>query len=136
MVRNKCKLSEHSPQSFFVMASSCIAKFTCDAFIMTTRYKLSWLFLISMILFHQDPIDVLSIDNEEVRSSQVAKLKQVRADRDEAKAAAALQALNELAAKQGINNSIAEQNLVTTGLPTIAEVLPRFVVSTSAVLAT
>ena len=103
------------------MASSCIAKFTCDAFMLTTGYKILWPFLISMILFHQDPIDVLSIDNEEVRSSQVAKLKQVRADRDEAKAAAALQALNELAAKQGINNSIAEQNLVTTDLPIIAK---------------
>jgi methylmalonyl-CoA mutase len=56
----------------------------------------------------------LSIDNEEVRTSQVKKLQQVRANRDEAKAAAALQALNELAAKsiENINNSDAKQNLV------------------------
>jgi len=66
--------------------------------------------------YHQDPIDVLSIDNEEVRASQLEKLKRVRANRDEAKAAAALHALNELAAKlgEGVNNSIAEQNLVTS----------------------
>ena len=67
-------------------------------------------------MFHQDPIDVLSINNEEVRASQLEKLKRVRANRDEAKATAALQALNELAAKlgEGVNNSIPEQNLVTS----------------------
>ena len=71
-----------------------------------------------MIFFNQDPIDVLSINNEEVRASQLEKIKRVRANRDEAKAAAALQALNEVAAKlgEGINNSVADQNLVTCNI--------------------
>ena len=62
----------------------------------------------------QDAIDVLSIDNEEVRSSQVAKLKRVRAGRDEAAAQAALLALTDMAAKlgEGVNNSNAEENMV------------------------
>ena len=38
----------------------------------------------------EDPIDILSIDNAQVRSSQIARLEQLRRDRDEAACAAAL----------------------------------------------
>jgi methylmalonyl-CoA mutase len=56
----------------------------------------------------------LSIDNEEVRASQVSRLKQVRAARDEATAQAALSALTDIAAKlgEGVNNSNAAENMV------------------------
>ncbi len=49
----------------------------------------------------QDEIEVLSIDNEEVREGQVRRLREVRAGRDEAKAQAALAALTEGAKGKG-----------------------------------
>ena len=57
----------------------------------------------------------MSIDNEEVRASQVARLKRIRAARDETAAQAALSALTDMAAKLGVgvNNSNAEENMVT-----------------------
>ena len=57
---------------------------------------------------------MLSIDNEEVRSKQVNRLKQVRASRNDAEVAAALKVLTELAEKlgEGVDSSKAEQNLV------------------------
>ena len=57
----------------------------------------------------------MRIDNEEVRASQVARLKRVRSARDEAAAQAALSALTDMAAKLGVgvNNSNAEENMVT-----------------------
>jgi len=43
------------------------------------------------------PLDVLQIDNDAVRESQVARLKQIRAERDETAVQAALQALTDAA---------------------------------------
>ncbi|MEQ8898517.1 MAG: methylmalonyl-CoA mutase, partial [Roseovarius sp.] len=50
----------------------------------------------------EDPIDILSIDNNEVRRSQVAALERIRANRDEAACTAALDEL-ERRAKEGGN---------------------------------
>ncbi len=44
-------------------------------------------------------LDVLDIDNSKVRAAQIARLEQVKRDRDQAKAAAALEALTQAAAK-------------------------------------
>ncbi len=43
----------------------------------------------------EDPIDILAVDNTAVRESQVARLKELRANRDEAKVKAALAAITE-----------------------------------------
>jgi methylmalonyl-CoA mutase len=43
----------------------------------------------------EDHLDILDIDNDRVRTGQIARLKQTRAERDEAKAEAALRALTE-----------------------------------------
>jgi methylmalonyl-CoA mutase len=47
------------------------------------------------------PLEVLQIDNDAVRESQVARLKQIRAERDEAAVQAALKALTAAAANSG-----------------------------------
>ncbi|MEL6808059.1 MAG: methylmalonyl-CoA mutase, partial [Pseudomonadota bacterium] len=52
-------------------------------------------------LDEEDPIDILDIDNAAVRDSQVARLEGIRATRDEAACAAALQALEEGARADG-----------------------------------
>ena len=44
-------------------------------------------------LEHEDPIEILNIDNTKVRESQIARLKALRANRDEAKVQAALAAI-------------------------------------------
>ncbi len=49
----------------------------------------------------EDPIDILSIDNEQVRNSQIARLDQVRRDRDEAACTAALDEVTRRAAEGG-----------------------------------
>ena len=49
----------------------------------------------------EDPIDILDIDNQAVRASQVARLEQVRAARDEAVCTAALAELTRRAAEGG-----------------------------------
>jgi methylmalonyl-CoA mutase len=51
---------------------------------------------------HEDPIDILDIDNNAVREAQVARLERIRASRDEAACAAALAEL-ERRAKEGGN---------------------------------
>ncbi|MEO1915017.1 MAG: methylmalonyl-CoA mutase family protein, partial [Myxococcales bacterium] len=43
----------------------------------------------------QEPLDILSIDNTEVRKAQIARLKQLRADRDDDAVRAALEAITE-----------------------------------------
>ena len=60
----------------------------------------------------------MSIYNEEVRASKVARLKRIRAARDETAAQAALSALTDMAAKLGVgvNNSNPEENMVTISL--------------------
>ncbi len=44
-------------------------------------------------LDHEDPIEILDVDNTKVRESQIARLKALRASRDEAKVQAALEAI-------------------------------------------
>jgi methylmalonyl-CoA mutase len=51
---------------------------------------------------HEDPIDILDIDNVKVRESQIARLEKIRAERDEAACTAALDEL-ERRAKEGGN---------------------------------
>jgi len=48
-------------------------------------------------LEEESPVNVLEIDNTEVRKSQIQKLKKLRADRDEAKAQSSLEALRNAA---------------------------------------
>jgi methylmalonyl-CoA mutase len=43
---------------------------------------------------HEDPIDILDIDNAAVRDSQIARLEKIRASRDEAACQAALASWN------------------------------------------
>ena len=45
----------------------------------------------------EDPLEVLMIDNKEVRKSQVAKLEQLRATRDSKKVEECLQKITEIA---------------------------------------
>jgi len=52
-------------------------------------------------LAKEDPLEILDIDNAKVREAQVARLKRVRAERDEAKCSAALKALTEGARSSG-----------------------------------
>merc|ERR1711920_236844 len=47
------------------------------------------------VLEDEDPVDVLSIDNTEVRAKQVKRIEETKANRDEAKAQDALQKLRE-----------------------------------------
>ena len=49
----------------------------------------------------EDEIDILDIDNAAVRESQIARLKRIRADRDEAACQAALDALSDAASADG-----------------------------------
>ncbi|MEO9782600.1 MAG: methylmalonyl-CoA mutase [Sedimentitalea sp.] len=49
----------------------------------------------------EDPIDILQIDNEKVRESQIARLNKVRAERDEDACAAALDNLTRCAGESG-----------------------------------
>ena len=44
-------------------------------------------------LAHEDPIEILDVDNTKVRESQLARLKELRANRDEAKVQACLNAI-------------------------------------------
>jgi methylmalonyl-CoA mutase len=48
-------------------------------------------------LAHEDPLEILDIDNTAVRESQIQRLKKLRANRDEARAQAALDALTKSA---------------------------------------
>ena len=54
---------------------------------------------------HEDPIDILEIDNEEVRDAQIVRLKATRAARDEA---ACLAALEELTRRAGEGGNVLE----------------------------
>ncbi|RMH71560.1 MAG: methylmalonyl-CoA mutase [Gemmatimonadetes bacterium] len=49
-------------------------------------------------LEYEDPIDILEVDNTAVREAQIARLKKLRAERDEAKCQAALNAITQAAA--------------------------------------
>ena len=53
-------------------------------------------------LEHEDPIEILEIDNTSVRQSQIARLKELRANRDEQAVQAALKEITEcVRTKQG-----------------------------------
>ena len=56
-------------------------------------------------LEEESPVNVLEIDNTEVRKSQIEKLNKLRANRDEAKAQATLEALRNAA--KGSDNLLA-----------------------------
>lgn len=51
----------------------------------------------------EEPIDILSINNQEVRNKQIAKIKQLKANRDDRKVTDALQALTKCAAAKAGN---------------------------------
>jgi len=57
-------------------------------------------------LDREEPIDILEVDNRVVREQQIARLEKLRAERDEAAAAAALDALTE-SARTGEGNLLA-----------------------------
>ena len=60
-------------------------------------------------LKNEEPIEVLQIDNEEVRAKQIKRLEDIRATRDEARAQACLQALTDLAntpVESGMNSDL------------------------------
>jgi methylmalonyl-CoA mutase len=52
-------------------------------------------------LAKEDPIDILNIDNDAVRASQIARLAKIRASRDEAACTSALDAMRQIAAEGG-----------------------------------
>ena len=54
-------------------------------------------------LAHEAPIDILDVDNSAVRLSQIERLQQLRAERDESRCQAALQALTDCAGGAGGN---------------------------------
>lgn len=64
-----------------------------DVIVGVNKYKLK----------NEDPVEILDIDNVKVRDAQIARLKQVRAKRDDAAVRAALAALSE-AAESGQGN--------------------------------
>ncbi|MGB8274259.1 MAG: methylmalonyl-CoA mutase family protein, partial [Alphaproteobacteria bacterium] len=66
-------------------------------------------------------VDILVIDNTKVRESQVARLKSIRAARNEAKCKAALDALTE-AAKSGTGNLLALSIVATRERATVGEI--------------
>ena len=54
-------------------------------------------------LEHEDPIEILAVDNTKVRESQIARLKDLRAHRDEAAVQAALAAITKAVAEKNGN---------------------------------
>ena len=54
-------------------------------------------------LEHEDPIEILAVDNTKVRESQIARLKDLRAHRDEAKVQEALAAITKAVAEKNGN---------------------------------
>jgi len=66
-------------------------------------------------------VDILDIDNEAVRQSQVARLKRVRASRDPARCRAALEALTEIA-RSGKGNLLAGAIEATRARATVGEI--------------
>ena len=54
-------------------------------------------------LAHEDPIEILDVDNTKVRESQIARLKVLRANRDEAKVQACLNAITDAVANKNGN---------------------------------
>ena len=69
----------------------------------------------------QDAVDILEIDNEQVRESQVARLADIRASRDDTRVAEALQALTN-AAKSGSGNLLELAINATRSRATVGEI--------------
>jgi methylmalonyl-CoA mutase len=69
----------------------------------------------------EHPIDILEVDNEQVRNSQLARLHKIRATRDEAKCVAALKALGE-AARTGTGNLLTLAVEATRARATVGEI--------------
>ncbi len=66
-------------------------------------------------------VDILEIDNDAVRNSQVARLQKIRANRDEAKCVAVLRALGE-AARNGTGNLLSLSIEATRARATVGEI--------------
>jgi methylmalonyl-CoA mutase len=69
----------------------------------------------------EGPIEILDVDNDAVRNSQVARLQKIRASRDEQKCVAALKALGE-AARTGTGNLLALSIEATRARATVGEI--------------
>ena len=69
----------------------------------------------------QDAVDILEIDNEQVRESQLARLASIRASRDEASVAASLSALT-AAAESGEGNLLSLAIEATRARATVGEI--------------
>jgi methylmalonyl-CoA mutase len=72
-------------------------------------------------LKEEPPIEILEVDNDMVRDSQVSRLNKIRANRDEAKCVAALKALGE-AARNGTGNLLALSIEATRARATVGEI--------------
>jgi methylmalonyl-CoA mutase len=72
-------------------------------------------------LKEEPPIDILDVDNDKVRESQVTRLQKIRANRDEAKCVAALKALGE-AARNGTGNLLELSIEATRARATVGEI--------------
>jgi methylmalonyl-CoA mutase len=72
-------------------------------------------------LKEEEPVDILEVDNTAVRESQVARLKRIRAARDEAKVSAALSALTR-AAGDGTGNLLELAVAATRVRATVGEI--------------
>lgn len=69
---------------------------------------------------HEDPIDILEVDNEKVRESQIARLERIRSERDAAACAAALQAVEDAA--NGAGNLLAAAVEATRTRASVGEI--------------
>jgi methylmalonyl-CoA mutase len=72
-------------------------------------------------LKEEPPIEILEVDNDVVRESQVSRLQKIRASRDEAKCVAALKALGE-AARNGTGNLLELSIAATRARATVGEI--------------
>src|SRR5262245_120281 len=72
-------------------------------------------------LKEEPPIDILDVDNDMVRESQVSRLQKIRASRDETKCVAALKALGD-AARNGTGNLLTLSIEATRARATVGEI--------------
>ncbi|HYD05207.1 MAG TPA: methylmalonyl-CoA mutase, partial [Reyranella sp.] len=72
-------------------------------------------------LKEEPPIEILDVDNDKVRESQVSRLNKIRASRDEPKCVAALKALGE-AARNGTGNLLELSIAATRARATVGEI--------------
>ncbi|MBS0519458.1 MAG: methylmalonyl-CoA mutase [Proteobacteria bacterium] len=72
-------------------------------------------------LKEEPPIEILEVDNDQVRNAQLARLQKIRTTRDEAKCVAALKALGE-AARTGTGNLLTLSIEATRARATVGEI--------------